>query len=274
MASDMTGQDGAGPNESPARAAAPEFDAKSLAKELLRSATTGALATLDGGAPFSTLVTVATDSDGRPLLLLSRLAAHTRHLEADPRASLLLARIGRGDPLAHPRLTLNGRAERLERGGADGARARRRFLAHHPKAELYADFGDFSFWRLDPHSVHLNGGFARAAALSAADILTDLADAQSLVDAEESAVAHMNADHAEALALYGSVLLDAGKGNWRLAGIDPEGIDLERGGESRRLVFPRPLRTPQELRATLAALAQEARAEEARAARDAKAQDE
>src|SRR6478672_13945647 len=112
---------------------APGFDAIPLAKELLRSATTGALATLDAaGAPFSTLTIVATDSDGRPLLLLSRLAAHTRHLETDPRLSLLLARIGRGDPLAHPRLTLAGRAERLERGSEDGARARRRFLAHHP----------------------------------------------------------------------------------------------------------------------------------------------
>jgi putative heme iron utilization protein len=240
--------------------AAREFDAGSLAKELLRSASSGALATLDAsGAPFSTLTTVATDSDGRPLLLLSRLAAHTRHLEADGRASLLLARIGRGDPLAHPRLTLSGRALRLERESAEGARARRRFLAHHPKAGLYVDFGDFAFWRLDPGSAHLNGGFARAAELPGMELLTDVSDASSLVAAEEGALAHMNADHAEAIGLYGAVLLRAGKGRWRLTGLDPEGCDLSRGEERRRLAFARPVRTPEELRAMLAALAKEAR---------------
>ncbi len=256
----MAGQSEPLRDEAAARPAAPEFDPKSLAKEVLRSATTGALATLDaGGAPFSSLTTVATDADGRPLLLLSRLAGHTRHLEADARASLLLARIGRGDPLAHPRLTLNGRARRLERDSADGARARRRFLAHHPKAELYADFGDFAFWRLDPETAHLNGGFARAAELAWGQVLTDLSGAQSLVEAEDSALAHMNEDHAEALTLYGSVLLKAGKGPWRLAGIDPEGLDLDRAGEVRRLAFRRRVHAPDELRSLLVSLAKEAR---------------
>ena len=119
MTTGTAGQEGAG-----APRPAPDFDALSLAKTLLRSVGSGALATLDAqGAPFSTLTTVATDTDGRPLLLLSQLAAHTRHLAADSRASLLLARIGRGDPLAHPRLTLNGRVSRLEPRDA-GRRAR------------------------------------------------------------------------------------------------------------------------------------------------------
>jgi putative heme iron utilization protein len=261
MATDSTGQDEAGA----AAPAAPEFDAKSLAKTLLRATASGALATLDaGGAPFSTLVTVATDSDGRPLLLLSRLAAHTRHLEADGRASLLLARIGRGDPLAHPRLTLNGRAARLDRQSPDGVRARRRFLAHHQKAALYADFGDFSFWRLDPAVAHLNGGFARAAQLPGAELLTDISDAQALVAAEEGALAHMNSDHAEAIGLYATVLLGAEPGRWRLAGLDPEGCDLICEEKRQRLDFSQPVRTPDELRAVLVTLAKEARAKAAR----------
>jgi putative heme iron utilization protein len=249
-----------GQEEVAARRAAPDFDPKSMAKELLRSATTGALATLDAaGAPFTTLTTVATDGDGRPILLLSKLAAHTRHLEDDGRASLLLARIGRGDPLAHPRLTLAGVARRLERGSEEGERLRRRFLSHHPKAELYADFGDFAFWRLDPTTVHLNGGFARAAELAPAELLADISDARDLVEAEPDALAHMNEDHADAVALYGTVLLGGSSGKWRLAGIDPEGLDLENGGEFRRLAFPRRLRNPEELRSTLAALAKKAR---------------
>ena len=244
--------------------ASPEFDASGLAKALLRSTGSGALATLEPqGAPFSSLTSVATDIDGRPLLLLSRLAAHTGHLEADPRASLLLARIGRGDPLAHPRLTLTGRAARLERKSAEHERARRRFLAAHPKSELYADFADFSFWRLDPTQAHLNGGFARAAQLSAAELLTVVEGAQELVLAEEAALAHMNQDHADAVALYATVLLGAAAGPWRLTGLDPEGCDLAQGDERRRLAFPQAVRTPEELRAMLVNLTQEARAKSA-----------
>ena len=123
----------------------PEFDAAGIAKGLLRTIRAGALATIDRerGFPFASLVTVATDSDGSPLLLLSRLSGHTLNLESDPRASILLAETGKGDPLAHPRLTVIGRAER-----AAQARIRQRFLNRHPKAKLYADFADFSFWRI------------------------------------------------------------------------------------------------------------------------------
>src|SRR4051812_47303069 len=136
-----------------------DFDAVGTAKHLLRTVRAGALATLDAAAgfPFASLVTVATDLDGAPLLLMSRLAAHTRNLDTDARASILLAQGGKGDPLAHPRLTVIGRIGRSEE-----PRVRSRFLARHPKAKLYADFADFSFWRMDIEGGHLNGGFARA----------------------------------------------------------------------------------------------------------------
>jgi putative heme iron utilization protein len=146
---------------------APDFDAGGIAKSLLRSIRAGALATLDraGGFPFASLVTVATDHDGSPLLLMSRLSAHTRNLEADARASILLAQGGKGDPLAHPRLTVIGRAERTQ-----DERVARRFLARHPKAELYAGFGDFSFFRLAVEAAHLNGGFGQAFRLTPSDL--------------------------------------------------------------------------------------------------------
>ena len=139
----------------------PGYDAIAEAKQLLRSIRSGALATLAsaGGFPFASLTTVATDHDGSPIFLLSQLSAHTRNLMADSRASLLLARMGKGDPLAHPRLTLVGRIEKAQ--DADRARLRARFLARHPKAALYVDFGDFGFYRLAGVSAHLNGGFAK-----------------------------------------------------------------------------------------------------------------
>src|SRR3984893_18905183 len=138
------------------------YDALAQAKELLRSVRAGALATLAPGNafPFASLVNVATTPDGSPILLLSRLAAHTRHLDADPRLSLLLGQAGAGDPLAHPRVTIMGTGECVI--GPDRAALRARFLARHSESALYADFADFSFWRVGMEQAHFNGGFARA----------------------------------------------------------------------------------------------------------------
>lgn len=235
---------------------APEFEAQALAKRLLRTVRAGALATLgrEAGHPFASLVTVATDLDGSPLMLMSRLAAHTLNLERDPRASLLLAQGGKGDPLAHPRLTVIGRAERSAE-----PRVRRRFFARHPKASLYADFGDFSFWRLGVEGAHLIGGFGRIVDPAADQLRTDLTGAEALIAAEESALAHMNEDHRDALALYATALAGMPPGDWRATGLDPEGIDLMAGELTARVPYPERVAEPGRLRAVLKALADEAR---------------
>jgi len=250
------------PDRLPENAPAPDFDPKRLAKELLRSVRAGALATIDRntGHPFASLVNVGTDSDGAPIILISRLSTHTANLEAEPRASLLLAATGKGDPLAHPRLTVLGSFLRVPHEDPGEARLRRRFLARHPKAELYAGFGDFSFWRLDTAAAHLNGGFARAADLTAADVLTDISGAADLIEAEAGAVSHMNADHAEAVRLYATRLLGAPDGAWRLTGLDPEGLDLACGDAALRLRFAQRILTAQQLRSALVALAAKAQA--------------
>jgi len=254
---------GAMPGRTPENASPPaDFVPRAVAKTLLRATRAGTLATLDRntGHPFASLVNVATDVDGSPLVLVSRLATHTANLEVDARASLLLAETGKGDALAHPRLTVLGSFVPVDREGADDSRIRRRFLARHPKSELYAGFGDFAFWRMQVASAHLNGGFARAADLAAADVLTDLAGAGTLVEAEESAVAHMNTDHAAACQLYATKLLGAADGDWRCVGVDPEGIELQYGQTALRLAFPQRVSGPGELRAVLEQLADEARA--------------
>lgn len=240
-----------------ALASAGDFDAVGIAKHLLRTIRTGALATLDraDGIPFASLTTVATDSDGSPLLLMSQLSAHTQNLQADPRASILLAQAGKGDPLAHPRLTVIGRAETTRE-----PRVRQRFLARHPKAELYADFADFSFWRIEVERVHLNGGFARAKNLGGQEIRTEVSDAGDLLAIEADAVSHMNVDHREALQLYATRLAGAQGGDWRATGLDPEGLDLAAGDRTARLVFRRRVADAGELRRHLKELADEARA--------------
>ena len=254
---------GAMPGRIPENAQPPaDFKPHALAKALLRATRAGTLGTLDRntGHPFASLVNVATDADGAPLILVSRLATHTANLEADARASLLLAETGKGDALAHPRLTVLGAFSPLERSSPDDARIRRRFLKRHPKSELYAGFGDFAFWRMTVASAHLNGGFARAADLTAADLLTDVSDAAALMEAEEGAVEHMNADHADACRLYATRLLGAADGAWQCVGIDPEGIELQQGQQALRLAFPQRVTGPGDLRAVLKELAEAARA--------------
>jgi putative heme iron utilization protein len=227
----------------------------------LRATRAGALATIDRntGHPFASLVNVATDVDGAPLILISRLSTHTANLEIDGRASLLLVSAGKGDPLAHPRLTLIGDFTQVARNDTREPRLRRRYLARHPKSELYAGFADFSFWRLDAVSAHLNGGFARAADLKASEVMTDLSGAEDLLAAEADAVAHMNDDHAEAVRLYATKLLGAQDGNWRLTGLDPDGLDLACGDATLRLPFSARITGTEQLRRATVDLAAKAR---------------
>ncbi len=246
---------------------ATKFDPVAEAKLLLRTTRSAALATLvpNSGQPFVTLVNVASAPDGSPILLLSELAAHRRHLAADPRLSLLFYAPGRGDPLAHRRLTILGRAQRVDEADRRTA-LRARFLARHPKSALYADFPDFSFFHVEMEGGHLNGGFARAASLAADQMRTLIDGAAQVIAAEPEAIAHINADHPEVPALLASAFgapanwdRGAGAGPWRAIGLDPEGIDLGNDALIVRVSFPRRVLTPAELRQTLVDLAAAAR---------------
>lgn len=222
-------------------------------KRLVRMARFAALASLVPGEgwPMASRVSLATLIDGAPVFLTSALSGHTAALAADGRCSLLIGEPGKGDPLAHPRVTLFGVAERLARE-ADGD-ARRRFLARHPKASLYADFADFAFWRVSVRRGEFNGGFGQAYALGAGDIAPRVAW-DRLAPAEAAAVAHMNADHPDAVNHYARICGAEG-GPWVLTGIDPEGCDLANGDQVRRLDFMTPVQDASALRAALVALA-------------------
>jgi len=236
--------------------AADDFNPSRSAKRLLREAGKGALATLSpGGAPYASLVTVATAMDGAPILLLSRLARHTANVGADPRVSLLLEGERERDPLEGARVSLSGILSRT-----DDPAARRRFLARHPSAEAYAGFADFGFWRMEMSGAHLVAGFGRIADLKKDELLTDISDAGQLAASEEDAVAHMNEDHRAALTLYAAKLLGEEAGNWRIVSLDPEGCDLKLGERARRLEFPERVTEAGALRRMLARLAQEAKA--------------
>jgi heme oxygenase (biliverdin-IX-beta and delta-forming) len=234
-----------------------DFDPKATAKKLTREARSGALATLMAGSgdPYCSLVNVATATDGAPLLLISRLAVHTRNILSDARASLMVDERKAGDPLEGARAMLMGTAARTE-----SADARRRYLACQPEAAMFADFADFAFYEMTIKAVHLVAGFGRIVDLAATDLLTDLTGAEALVAAEPEVIEHMNADHAEACRLYATKLLGATEGDWRCVGCDPEGLDLQWERTGLRLPFPQRATSPGVLRAVLKQLAEQARA--------------
>jgi len=207
------------------------------------------------GDPYCSLVNVATAPCGSPLMLLSTLAIHTKNLLADNRISLMLDECKAGDPLQGARVMLMGSCAK-----AGDSSAASSYLRRHPEAEQYASFGDFAFYRMDIARAHLVAGFGRIVDLAPQDILTDISDAQPLIDAEAGAIAHMNADHAEACRLYATKLLGAPDGDWKCAGIDPEGIELQNGRDALRLLFPQRVTRPGPLRAMLKQLAEQARA--------------
>jgi heme iron utilization protein len=235
------------------------FNAPIAAKKLLREGRSGALATLmpGNGDPYCSLVNVATAADGAPLMLLSMLAIHTKNLIADKRASLMLDERKGGDPLEGARVMLMGQVAEVAEDRA--ALARSAYLLRHPEAEQFVFFKDFSFYRLDIERAHLVAGFGRIVDLKPADVLTDVSDAGALLEAQASAIEHMNADHAEACRLYATKLLGAPDGDWRCAGIDPEGLELQNGRMALRLFFPKRVTAPGPLRAVLKQLADEAR---------------
>jgi putative heme iron utilization protein len=240
----------------------PDFDPGKVARSLLRRSRQGALATLMAGSgdPYCSLVNVASHPDGSPILLISRLAVHTRNLLADARVSLMLDERVEGDPLEGSRIMLAGRAE--EAASPDQEIVRRRYLNAHPSAEAFVNFKDFSFFRIRPGGTHLVAGFGRILDLKPEQFLTDISGASALVEAEQGAIDHMNADHREAINLYATRLLGAEPADWRCTGCDPDGIDLQAGAKTLRLDFPQPVTGPGELRKMLVRLAQDARAKE------------
>ena len=233
-----------------------EITGASGVRRLLRRAESACLATLmPEGAPYASLVNVASDQAGRPLILISRLAWHTRNLGQEPRASLLIADPDpEGDRLEAPRATLIGRFETVAEENVS-----RRYLALHPGAGEYAGFADFNYWRLTPETVHLVAGFGRIQTFSGADMLISAAHAVLFAGIEKSAVEHMNAAHDDVIALLWRSAGGSPTPEAQVVALDAEGLDLSDGRERRRFEFGRQLKDGADLRHELASIAKKLR---------------
>jgi putative heme iron utilization protein len=231
------------------------------ARTLVAQISTGTLCTLalePAGYPYGSFVTVAFDN-GNPIFLISALAEHTKNLEQDPRASLLVAESGSADPLANGRVTMLGPCTRVE---GDVASARAAFLTAHPNSAYYADFRDFGFWRLHVESVRYIGGYGRMSWVDKQEWQT--AEADPLGPSARGIVAHMNADHAGAMVLYCKAFSKATDITAAsMTGIDRYGFEMSakttEGPRPVRLAFDRPIGTAEDARAVLISMLQDAR---------------
>jgi putative heme iron utilization protein len=233
-----------------------------VARLLLRHAVKASLSTLGSAAdapsegwPAAALVTIATAADASPILLLSTLAHHTRNLLADPRAALLIdATDGFANPQAGPRVTLMGRITR-----DDDPVLRARFLARHPAARTYADFGDFAFYRMAVERLHYVGGFARALWIEGKEAMLAHEAGAEIAANEGDILAHMNRDHPASVALYATKLAGAKGKKFTAIGIDPDGVDIRGGRRLYRVDFDTPIYDLDSVRRAFVNMAQKAR---------------
>jgi heme iron utilization protein len=235
---------------------------RTLARQVF-AATLCTTAREPAGYPYGSLVSVAVDGAGRPLLLLSDLAEHTSNLKARAEASILLAETAgeHADPLALGRMTLLGPCRKLD--AADAGAARETFLVAHPRASYYVDFKDFAFYRLEPISIRYVGGFGRMSWVDAEAYAR--AEPDPLAPAAADILAHMNADHPDALLAYARGLAQiADASAATMTAVDRYGFEMTvvgpAGPRATRLAFDAPVSTSDEVRKAMVALVRDARA--------------
>lgn len=232
------------------------------ARTLVAAEATGTLATLKDGHPYASLVAFAM-AGPKAVLLISEMAAHTKNLRTDTKASLLVAEKVVVDPLAHGRVTLVGECRVLERGTPEDDAGRKAFVARHPGAQIYVDFKDFHCWTLDLREVRYIGGFGRMSWVEAADF--EAADPDPLAPSAAAIIEHMNADHADANLAYAHAFTTATDATAaRMTAVDRYGFDLmvdtPAGSKPARIAFEEPVTTPEQVRKSVVALLKEARA--------------
>jgi putative heme iron utilization protein len=239
---------------------------RTLASQTI-SATLSTIARDPPGFPYGSLVTVAVDALGRPLLLLSELAEHTGNLLAQPQASVLLTEPleGHAQPLAVGRVTVLGPCTRVP--DAERAAARDVFLAKQPGAAYYVEFKDFAFYRIEPVALRYVGGFGRMSWVSAADYRAAAPD--PLAPAAAAILKHMNDDHGDAVLAYARALAGVADAEGAtMTAVDRYGFDLAvttpRGPRATRLEYEGTtgsvtVTTSQDVRAVLVAMARRAR---------------
>jgi putative heme iron utilization protein len=243
--------------------AVPEPTYAERARTLLHLGRVGSLSTQSQkcpGYPFGSLMPYALDANGRPIFLISTMAMHTRNLQQDGRASLLVTEPGSsGDPLGAARVTVVGNTARIAE--PELAEARRLYLERHENSKYWVDFDDFHFFALDAVDVYYVGGFGVMGWVAAQDYTS--ANADPLADAAAAILDHMNADHRDALVLLARVFAGIDAEQATMTAVDRLGFHMRlktsEGMKGARVAFLREARTPEETRKVLVEMVQQAR---------------
>lgn len=228
------------------------------ARRLLLARNNGILSTVSqklGGYPFGSLAPFCLDRQGRPVVLISTIAEHTRNLKGDSRSSLIVAERMTGDVQAGGRVTLVGDFHPTPDDDDDIAERYYRFF---PTARDYHKTHDFSFWRMTVGKVRYIGGFGEIHWLEPENVLTPN---PFNAEQESSMVDHMNEDHVDAMRRYlehASVPVEGGAVP-TMAGVDAEGIHLLLGDDIHRIPFDQPVTSPPMVRQALVAMSKRAR---------------
>lgn len=223
------------------------------ARRFTRGQHSGVLSTLSKrleGHPFGSVAPFILDHTGRPVILISDIAEHTKNIIADPRVSLIVQPYS-PDMQINGRVTIIGQAARLTEKEALAPR----YLRYHPQAEAYFAMHDFQFYRIEPLRIRYIGGFGRIHWLEPVSYLC--ADCP-LAGQEDDIVAHMNADHGDNLIAYCRHVHDVETTTATMLGIDPDGFDLRADSGELRFAFATPVNDAQSARQALVALAQAA----------------
>jgi heme iron utilization protein len=247
----------------PALPQLPEPSHAERVRTLISLSSTGTLSTLSRkhpGFPFGSLMPFALDAAGRPLFLISNMAMHTQNLKADPRCSLFIAQTSAdGDPLGAARATLVGSAEPVP--ADDLASVREVYLASHENSRYWVDFSDFSFFRLQPVDLYYVGGFGVMGWVEASDY--EGAAPDPLASVAAGIMAHMNADHVDAMILLARVHAGLEATEATMTSVDRLGFTLRlktgEGMKGARINFLRPAATANDTRIVLVEMVRQAR---------------
>ena len=245
------------------------------ARQLVRSALRGYLSTefnsknfkniktqMNKPFSYSTFTLAAFDYDLSPILLLSDLSEHTKNVQEKNSVSLMLCEERKlykffpkfdnkfssyEDPMSRPRVTLIGKLKKTK-----DLNHRKRFISRHPASNLYANFKDMNFYKMDIKSAHLIGGFAHVKWFTSEDILCK--NISNFKDSEENIINHMNSSHKKSIKMYINNLMqneisrEQRKGDWNITGIDPDGFDLRKKQITARFFFEKEISNAKKLR--------------------------
>jgi putative heme iron utilization protein len=247
------------------RPAVPEPSFAERARTLVYMARIGSLSTLSRkqpGFPFGSVMPYGLDEHDRPIFLISTMAMHTQNLQADPRASLLVAQDNAGsDPLGASRVTLVGNV--LPVPQSEVAEARKLYLARYANSKYWVDFEDFSFYRMDVVDIYYVGGFGVMGWVSASEYAGSQPD--PLAESMAEIIQHMNADHKDSLVLLARKFAGIESQEATMTTVDRLGFQVrvktQDGMRGARIAFLREVSNPAETRKVLVEMVQQARSQ-------------